>query len=196
MYRRHVSRCRGQGSSLRGNYYAWGETQAKSEYTPENYKFYKKGSWRYALTKYCSNPKGGYKDFVDNKMTLDTDDDAARAVRGKEWRMPTPKEIEELVNNCTWSYTYDYKEYVGYKVTAKTSYSIFLPTTGYKDGNVRKRTDFGYYLTNSKMNNVEYGDFPMLKVFYFSSQGNPNLTDDFYETAFHHKGYCIRPVHP
>ena len=28
-------------------------------------------------------------------MTLDTDDDAARAVRGKEWRMPTPKEIED-----------------------------------------------------------------------------------------------------
>ncbi len=185
-----------KNASLIGDYYAWGETQAKSEYTPENYKYYKKGSWRYGLTKYCSDPHGGYNDFVDNKMTLDTDDDAARAVRGKEWRMPTPDEIEELVKNCTWSYTYDYKGYVGYKVTGKTGYSIFHPTTGYKAGNVRRDADFGCYLTNSKMNNIESADFPMLKVFYFSSQKNPKLTDNFYKKVFHHNGFCIRPVHP
>ena len=64
---------------------------------------------------------------------------------------------------------------------------LFFLLQDHKAGNVCKRTDFGYYLTNSKMNNVEYGDFPMLKVFYFSSQDNPKLTDN---------GYCIRPVHP
>lgn len=181
---------------IAGKYYAWGETQAKSEYTPENYKFYKKQgtqnwSW-YKLTKYCSDPHGGYEGFVDNKMTLDTEDDAARAIRGKEWRMPTPEEMEELVSNCTWSWTRQ-EGVGGYKVTGKTGYYIFLPAARYT-GNDNWR-ECGYYLTNSKMNDTEPGDYPMLKAFRFDSYSSPKV-GKMYDIVFHHYGCSIRPVRP
>ena len=96
-----------------GNYYAWGETYTKSEYTKENSKTYGKN----------------IGDIAGN-----ADYDAARANWGSTWRMPTDAEFEELLSKCTWKWvTLDNKE--GYKVTSKTNgNSIFLPAAGWRDG--------------------------------------------------------------
>ena len=64
----------------------------------------------------------------DGKKTLELDDDAARAVMGDKWRMPTKTEMEELVNSCTWTWT-TVNNVKGYKVTSKKKrqYQLYLP---------------------------------------------------------------------
>ena len=108
-----------------GNYFAWGETTPKSDYSWSTYKY---GSAPEALTKYNSRSSYG---TVDNKTTLDLDDDAARANWGGLWRMPTKAEQDELRTECTWEWTTE-NGVNGYKVTGKNGNSIFLPASGFR----------------------------------------------------------------
>ena len=93
-----------------GNYYAWGETNAKSEYTKANSKTYGK-----SMSSIAGN--AAY--------------DAARANWGGTWRMPTLEEIKELKEKCTWTTQGGHK---GYRVTGPSGKSIFLPAAGYRSG--------------------------------------------------------------
>ena len=47
--------------------------------------------------------------------------------------MPTKTELEELKNNCTWTWTTQGGKY-GYKVTGPNGNHIFLPAAGYRFG--------------------------------------------------------------
>ena len=51
------------------------------------------------MTKYCTSSSYG---TVDNKTTLDLEDDAARANMGGVWRMPTSIEYQTLYNETLW----------------------------------------------------------------------------------------------
>ena len=119
------------GSDISGgyvDYFAWGETTAKNDYTWSNYKCCN-GNEK-SLTKYITDSSYGR---VDNKKTLDLSDDAANVNWNGIWRMPTYCEWEELCNtdNCTWTWT-NQDGHDGYKVTSKTNgNSIFLPATEY-----------------------------------------------------------------
>lgn len=105
-----------------GDLFAWGEVTPKETYTYENYKFLSNN----IITKYCSSSDQG---IVDNKTTLDKCDDAARYNMGGSWRMPTLSEYEELVNNCSWSYT-THNGIEGYRAFSKINgNSIFFPTS-------------------------------------------------------------------
>ena len=97
-----------------GNYYAWGETTTESTYNWSNYKWSVSGS-SVSFSKYT----------IDTKTTLDPDDDAATQNWGGAWRMPTHAEQEELVNNCYWVWTSNYKGsgVAGYIVYAAKSMS-------------------------------------------------------------------------
>ena len=110
-----------------GDYFAWGETTPKSDYSWSTYKY---GSGFKALTKYCTNESYG---AVDNKTVLELTDDVARANWGGLWRMPTKAEQDELRTECTWEWTTE-NGINGYKVTGKNGNSIFLPAAGYRDG--------------------------------------------------------------
>ncbi len=115
-----------------GNYYAWGEVTPKDDYSWSTYK-YANGSLS-TLTKYCSNASYGNNGFTDNKTTLDLEDDAAYMNWGGNWRMPTSVDVDELLDNCTWTWTTQ-NGVNGYRVTSKTnSNSIFLPAAGYRNG--------------------------------------------------------------
>ena len=97
-----------------GDYYAWGETAPKAEYTWATYKWMQAGQseWKY-ITKYtfADGETGAIwydssGNFIgDNKTVLDAADDAATAKLGSPWRMPTEVEIQELIDNCTWTWT-------------------------------------------------------------------------------------------
>ncbi len=132
-----------------GNYYAWGETEPKSEYTWENYKFYVSGNHfsNVVLSKYNYNSSRGH---VDNKMTLDLSDDAAHVNWGGKWRMPTREEMDELYNNCEWKRT-KRNGITGYLVTSKINgNSIFMPCSGYKmDKKINGRGEDGAYFTST-----------------------------------------------
>ena len=133
-----------------GNYYAWGETAPKSNYTWETYK-YCNGSYD-TMTKYCteSGYGYGYNGFTDGKTTLELNDDAARANWGGKWRMPTEAEQNELRNNCAWTWTTQ-NGVMGYKVTSKTNgNSIFLPAAGARLGtSVNDVGSYGFYWSSS-----------------------------------------------
>ncbi|MBR5848530.1 MAG: TIR domain-containing protein [Bacteroidaceae bacterium] len=108
-----------------GDYFAWGETTTKSEYTKENSKTYRK-----VFSDIAGNPEY----------------DAARANWGSSWRLPTPGECLELEYNCTWLWTIKGGN-KGYKVTSKKNgNSIFLPAAGmYEDFSCKGAGEYGCY---------------------------------------------------
>ena len=85
-----------------GEYYCWGET------TPN----------------IVNNTKYVNISDISGNATYD----AARAIWGSGWRIPTKSEFSELVNNCTWSWT-TYNGVKGYRIYGPNGNSIFLPDT-------------------------------------------------------------------
>ena len=112
-----------------GDYFAWGETEPKTENEEYYWSTYKwcNGSAS-TLTKYNNSSSYG---TVDNKKTLELADDAARANWGGAWRMPTDAEMTELREQCTWTWT-TLNSVNGYKVTGTNGNSIFLPAAGHR----------------------------------------------------------------
>ena len=110
-----------------GDYYAWGETETKDNYDWSAYKFGTRNSGPFS--KY--NTMESYGE-VDNKTVLDLEDDVVSVKLGGTWRIPTWEELEELINNCTWEWTWMHGVN-GYLVTGSNGNSIFLPAAGSKD---------------------------------------------------------------
>lgn len=109
-----------------GDYFAWGETEPKSTYSMNTYKYCK--CLEITFTKY--NTRNNY----DNKTTLELIDDAAHVAWGDNWHIPTCYEIKELIDKCTWTWT-SQNGVIGYKLTSKINgNSIFLPAAGYRSG--------------------------------------------------------------
>ena len=109
-----------------GDYFAWGETAPKEVYTWSTYKWCN-GS-ETTLTKYCSSSYG-YNGFADGKMELDPEDDAAYVNWGSSWRMPTKEQLQELIDNCTGTWT-QLNGVNGRLVTGPNGNSLFLPLAG------------------------------------------------------------------
>ena len=108
---------------MTGNYYAWGETSAKNNYTWDNYSLSQHPSGN-GMTKYNSD---------DGLRLLDWNDDVVHSEKGGSWRMPSKAEWEELQNNCDWIETTLYSVR-GYRIVSrKNSNSIFLPCSGLMD---------------------------------------------------------------
>ena len=125
----------------RGGLYAWGETAEDvkdtsvafaTAYSPYLYKFSIDNKFD-SLSKYCNDESMG---VVDNLWTLEAEDDAANVNWSQNWRMPTSDEMNELIENCTLSYTENYMNSgeAGVLLTSKvqgyTDRSIFLPVGG------------------------------------------------------------------
>ena len=163
-----------------GDYFAWGETYSKSTYGLGSYKWCNGSSS--SQTKYCTDSKYG---IVDNKTTLELSDDAANASWGGSWRMPTNAELEELIDNCTWTWTTQ-NGVKGYKVTSKTNgNSIFLPAAGYRNySDLRDAGYYGYYWSSSLRTSNSKNAYHLS----FDS-GNVYSIDNY-----RHYGQSIRPV--
>ncbi len=162
-----------------GGYYAWGETEEKSNYDWSTYKWCN-GSEN-SMTKYCTDSDNG---TVDNKTVLDPEDDVAHVKWGGTWRMPTKAEQDELRNNCTWTWTIQ-NGVKGYKVTSKTNgNSIFLPAAGYRDGTyLLDSGSNGYYWLSSLNGNNRYADTLYFYSGYSAHSGGIRCT-----------GLSVRPV--
>ena len=163
-----------------GNYYAWGETATKETYNEDTYFDTNDGGYTFA--KY--NNEGG-------KTVLDPEDDAAHVNWGGSWRMPTKAEWQELIDNCTWTWTTQ-NGINGYKVTSKkagyTDKFIFLPAAGGRnDSDLYDVGSDGLYWSSSLSEN--FSDFAWYLIFYSS---NHYLYDDF--GRFY--GLSVRPVLP
>lgn len=111
-----------------GEYFAWGETSVKTEYTEDN-----------------STTFGVDMSDISGNATYD----AARANWGSTWRIPTKTEMEELVNNCTWTWTTQ-NGVNGMSVVGINGNSIFLPAgTGFFFESSLEEVGGGFYWTST-----------------------------------------------
>ena len=162
-----------------GDYYAWGETTTKSDYSWSTYK-YRKGDYD-KLTKYCT--ESGYG-TVDNRKELDSDDDVAHVKWGGNWRMPTYEELKELKEKCDWKWTTQ-DDHAGYKVTGPNGNSIFLPAAGYRDDSSRYSAGSG----GGYWSRTLYSDYPY-DAWYLSFYSSGIGTNGNYRYI----GQSVRPV--
>ena len=175
-----------------GNYYAWGETEPKTTYDWNTYKWatatYDVEHYEWDLetfTKYNTSSSYG---TMDNKTQLELADDAARANWGGAWRMPTDAEWTELRENCTWTWTDDYNGtgVAGRIVTSNTNgNSIFLPAAGSRDrGDLSGAGNYGFYWSCSL--STDYPNNAWYVLFY---------SDDVYgDYGGRYYGISVRPV--
>ena len=119
-----------------GNHYAWGETEPapNNNYTEDNCS-------TFGLSIFQLQSQG----YIDVYGNLSPSYDAATANWGGSWRMPTRAEQEELLNNCTWTWTTQ-SGVNGYKVTGPNDNYIFLPAAGWRDGSSHNSAgEYGSY---------------------------------------------------
>ncbi|MBO7570631.1 MAG: hypothetical protein J6T48_00610 [Bacteroidales bacterium] len=129
-----------------GDLFAWGETTPKSSYAWENYVWcIGSNTTLTTLTKYNTSSDYG---FVDNITTLEASDDAATANWGSAWRMPTKEELDELISNCTSTWTTQ-NGVNGRLITGPNGNSIFLPAAGKDEGSLSGVGSSGYYWSSS-----------------------------------------------
>ena len=139
-----------------GSYFQWGETVDKRN-SDCSWSTYKYGDgFNGTLTKYCTNSEYG---TVDNKLTLDLEDDAARVNMGGDWKMPTHALIEELVaeTDSEWVTGYNGTNINGMKFTSKTDKSkyIFIPASGYREGSSFYIRDYNAYVWSSSLRTAD-----------------------------------------
>lgn len=105
-----------------GGYYAWGETEEKSEYSLETYK-HKEKQYR------GNDPNDWYWVFKNLGSISGTVHDVATVKWGSGARMPTLEEVQELSDICLWE-SGSLNDVAGYFVIGPNSNSIFLPDAG------------------------------------------------------------------
>lgn len=137
-----------------GDYFAWGETYPKKEFTAHTYKWNKDGFKTF--TKYCYDSEWGADGYTDNLIKLDPDDDAAHVLWGGQWCMPSQMEFEELKLNCTVQLA-TVNGFNGCRFTSNVEgfkgNSIFIPCPGLKlNGQHFYYGEFGWYWTNDYYN--------------------------------------------
>lgn len=107
-----------------GNYYAWGETQPKSVYNDVTYSYYTGQD----------TDGDGWIDQNYSRINIGSDIagtqyDAATANWGAPWRMPSLAQIQELLDNCTSTWTTQ-NGVNGRKFIGPNGETIFLPAAG------------------------------------------------------------------
>lgn len=167
-----------------GGYYCWGETYVKESYYINDYRWYYE-------TEYDSYTERDYEySNLGSSISGNYSYDAAYYQWGYEWRMPTLEEIYELMNNCTWRWTYVRGE-GGYMVTGPSGNSIFLPAAGDASGeDYEEQGSAGYYWCGALA--PEEGDYDghdaYLVGFSYSEGASLYYGDRSY-------GFSVRPVY-
>lgn len=180
-----------------GDYYAWGETRPKMNYTWGTYEW-SMGS-EYTLTKYCRYYGRGYNGFTDDKTVLEPEDDAATANWGDPWRMPTIDEWKALLDtkedreNYTWTWCdgstvkYNDTDVKGWKIMRNsTSATIFLPAANSMNGTEITSGFEGRYWSSS------VGD-----MYFDSAAWDLNFVSNTvvtWNSFSRYMGFSIRPV--
>ena len=155
-----------------GDYFAWGETTTKAEYTEGNCP-------TYGLSISELQSQG----YIDSNGNLTARYDAARANWGGSWRMPTYDELNELLNNCTWTWTTQ-NGVNGYKVKGPNGNSIFLPASGYRYGSsLGYAGSYGYYWSSTPDGSYYYA--------YYLNFGSDDHRMGYFDRYY---GRIVRPV--
>lgn len=152
-----------------GDYYSWGETSTKAEYTEYYYSFPTDVSGELPLSK-----------------------DAAYANLGERWRMPTSVEFEELLNNSLRE-SGEYKSVPGnLLISKKNGNALFFPAAGYNSYITPDRVGIeGDYWTSSIDSSSENAAYEY--CFYYPEDIWTNSYLSY--TTGTYFGCSIRPVY-
>ena len=196
-----------------GDYFAWGETSPKDDYSWKTYK-YCNGTDDF-LTKYYVETISRFLDgTIDNKTFLESTDDAASVNWGGSWRMPTHAEWRQISSQCYWEFVESYENsgvsgWVVYKAKAAADkglkysegtsttptehYSvaddvhIFLPLAKYIHETTNDSYPGGFYWSSSL-----YVDAPNWAKYACLSRGGANA-ENSWPRSF---GMTVRAVCP
>ena len=166
-----------------GDYFAWGETSTKSNFTWETYAFGTSDN----LTKYNAS---------DGKRTLDLEDDAAHVLWGGDWHIPTPAQIEELAY---------YTQYAANVLSELPSYRGYIAdngevmwlweggeTIGEMDGtSIAGLTRYWYEFLSNKLVDGSYTN-PQFLDDEGEGFGLINYASNY--NGFRYRGFQVRPV--
>ena len=116
-----------------GDYFQWGSTEPN---TADECNWadapFNNGSDSYNKEYFTTHKS----EWLDSKDNLKPEFDAARAIMGGDWRMPTEAEFDELLSGTTneWIEDFNGTGVNGRKFTSKTDTSkyIFIPAAGFR----------------------------------------------------------------
>ncbi len=146
-----------------GDYFAWGELKHK---------------YRYEMNNYVGNASGKY----DVYNILELEDDVVYKKMGGAWHIPSPAEINELKDECEWTWT-SINNVNGYEVKGPNGNTIFLPAAGVFYETLDNVGKGGIYRANAKIGKTTF---------------NLYLDEEYGVRAYYeneaHPGHSIRPV--
>lgn len=146
-----------------GDYYAWGELEPRyaqghsqdspcsdwrtiNEETITGYYFYDNRP----LAKYNFNSEFGTVDDKTDLGDYDYVDDAAKQTLGGNWRIPTEAEWQELLENCTWTWTTQ-NGVNGHLAVADNGNSVFFPAAGGRTDRILNSAGSSAYYWSSSL---------------------------------------------
>lgn len=145
-----------------GDYFAWGETESKTEFTTYNYKF---GVGQYK-TKYKAPS-------LSNKIfSLDNEDDVAYVESKGKYVIPSQVQLNELINNTDKNYNANMNGVNGVLFISKKNkqHTMFIPCGG------RFLPDEGLQERNSECNiwgaNTCKNDNQAIQLYYALDDSN------------------------
>ena len=126
-----------------GGYYAWGETSEKSVYNEVTYSYY-------------NGQDTDGDGLIDKNFSVvnigsdiaGTSYDVAHVRMGGSWRMPSFAQYEELMNNCTRTFT---QQNGAYRIlmTGNNGGQLFLPAAGFRWNSYLDAVSCGNYWSSS-----------------------------------------------
>lgn len=159
-----------------GNYYSWGESSNKNNYSWATYSWKVSGQVTNGVESIPLEENGTIKSL---SKTVDT----ATNLWGGEWRMPTLEEWKELIDNCT-SYAVKLNGVAGRAFLGSNGNMIFIGAPGYRYSNSYS-SDYGYYWT-SVQSSETYAHHALIPT---SKTSTPSTS-----TTYKYYGCTIRPV--
>lgn len=167
-----------------GDYFAWGETEAKMWYTLKN-----------------STSYGNHS--VPDCIAGNAQYDAARALWGAPWRMPTKAEMVELLKRAAWqrndSVSINRKKAAAIYVGTYGDKAINLPAMGYRTnqagflGHIGEGTAAWYWTATGAEKDDKHRRARAIQL-QFEGERRLYWEEDFLGEEYRYEGLPIRPV--
>lgn len=174
-----------------GLYFQWGDTQG---YTAEQVgeesgqKYFSEEDYKWHDE--TQSPSMIKYNYIDNKTTLDLEDDAVHAAWGGNWRMPTTDEIDSFIEsvNSRWTVDYNNSGTAGWVCEDKEDNTkvLFFPASGEASvGSVSGNQEygFGWILSSSIDENSDSYSAHRLGGYYDEGEIHNDTEARFYGTT-------------
>lgn len=147
-----------------GDFFAWGERSSKNYFSCFNYQF-------------------------RHKTKILPEEDVATILLGESWKLPTAKQVKELIDSCIWRTSPFFRKSYVKGISKYNNAAIYLPVTGYMERDklmTNKRGAFTGYLSSS------LGTFCFDYSFGITIYGRNKIVDTGY--LYRNYGHFVRPV--